>query len=229
MIDSSSTIENYTNKSTVTSTTTAAVPTKLKANVGLTSDKKLLKTVSLNQGKSSLGDTSTGASFTSSSSTGSSNASLTDNKTYQITNSLNEACNLLNEKPNLFQATSALQPNSNITPSQKLKIVCKSSGYNVKDICNNLYEIDEHSNKDLIVDYFFSDNYQLEPNVNPTPTATVVQNNNATNGVNGINGGGPSKLVVVWNHNQNNYLGWWLLIFFLFDSSDSLIVILDII
>lgn len=196
MIDSSSTIENYTNKSTTTST---AAPTKLKANVSLTADKKLIKTVSnslQNQTKSSIGDTSTGTSYTTSSS-----ISLTD-KTYQITNSLNEACNLLNEKSNLFQTNHVIpQPPPPPPPSQKLKIVCKSSGYNVKEICNNLYDIDEHSNKDLIVDYFFSDNYHLEPNSNPTPTATVVQNN-SSNVQNG-----PGKLVVVWNNSQSNSLG----------------------
>ena len=209
MIDSSSTIENYTNKSTATSTTTTTVSTKLKANVSLTADKKLIKTVSnslQNQAKSSIGDTSTGTSFTTTSS-----ISLTD-KTYQITSSLNEACNLLNEKSSMFQTNPPGSLTNHVPPlpppsSQKLKIVCKSSGYNVKDICNNIYEIDEHSNKDLLVDYFFSDNYQLEPTVNPTPTATVVQSNSTNNNNNSNGQTGPGKLVVVWNNNQSNSLG----------------------
>jgi hypothetical protein len=52
--------------------------------------------------------------------------------------------------------------NSNIKPTTRFKITCKSSNYNSKDIANSLYDIDDHLNKDLIYDFFFNDNYMLD-------------------------------------------------------------------
>ena len=243
----SSLLENYANKSTntpasTTTTTTTTLPGKLKANVTLTSEnKKLIKAVTNNLSqlnKSSLGgDSSTGTSFTTtttSSSIASSTVSLTD-KAYQITNSLGDACNLLNDKSTAVGATTTssvvattttatprhvLQQQSSLptptlvapqppAPPQKLKIICKSSGYNVKEICNNLYEIDEHTHRDLLVDYFFSDNYHLDPVVNPLPTATVVPANalnssNSNGGHNVYNYGGYNSNYNSSSSNSNN-------------------------
>jgi hypothetical protein len=84
-----------------------------------------------------------------------------------------------------FKKNSDLQQNRKESTSK-----CKSSGYNIKDIYNNLLDIDEKLNKELINDYFCSDNYQLEPNLTQQPSATLTSTlaNN--------------KLVIMWNNQK---------------------------
>lgn len=67
---------------------------------------------------------------------------------------------------------------SNPNKLTKFRIQCKSSNYNSKEIANNLYEIDDHLNKDLIYDYFFNDNYMLDNNCSLNAATSAYSNFN---------------------------------------------------
>lgn len=72
----------------------------------------------------------------------------------------------------------------------KFRINCKSSNYNSKDIANNLYDIDDHLNKDLIYDYFFNDNYMIDNVNNNNVTSsnyTSFKENSYSNNSNNVN------------------------------------------
>ena len=83
----------------------------------------------------------------------------------------------------------------------KFRISCKSSNYNSKDIANNLYDIDDHLNKDLIYDYFFNDNYMLDcltpPNSNNYSCVNTFKENNYNNNNTNVNN----------TNNNNNNIG----------------------
>ena len=205
MMIESSTIENYANKTPRTlntnpaSTTTSTQSIKIKTSNAL--NKSINKTLSSKgiTGGIIIGET-TSNDLTSFLQSTSSSAGTT------TTNQLNETHTLNESSKAISSSQPAMQQQS--THNNKYKLPCKSSSYNTKDICNNLYEIDEQLNKDLLVDYFFCDNYQLDTNTTqpspPTATVTTAATNNTNSNSNTGQGGNNNKLVVVWSNNHSS-------------------------